>query len=270
MRTSQRPRRSRARARNERWNGSQLLPRSRVRNPAGWNKPVGMRTGPGGVASLSLAAYPQVNGMVSVEKRGRGGVDARSSQPRCARRGVCRHQSQCCSSTSMNMGLCPVSVDFSAVKIWSSLEGSHHAKAFPVEFRNDVVAVACKGEAPLTQIARDFGIAEACLHRWLKLADVEDGVVTRSPRTKRRRSVRSVNATVYSSCTGRRDDDGFVFTRPAAEPIRPDFFSQSRERLIRSFTHTEQVECDEPSTLAFERPPTLLAFGAEATGGRMR
>ena len=49
-------------------------------------------------------------------------------------------------------------------------------KAFPLEFRRDVVAVARKGEAPLTQISRDFGISEACLHRWLKLADVEDGV----------------------------------------------------------------------------------------------
>ena len=49
-------------------------------------------------------------------------------------------------------------------------------EAVPVEFRNDVVAVARKGEAPLTQIAKDFGISEACLHRWLKLADVEDGV----------------------------------------------------------------------------------------------
>ena len=50
-------------------------------------------------------------------------------------------------------------------------------KAFPVEFRRDVVAVARKREATLTQIAKDFGISEACLHRWLKLADVEDGVV---------------------------------------------------------------------------------------------
>jgi transposase len=48
-------------------------------------------------------------------------------------------------------------------------------KAFPLEFRRDVVAVARKGEAPLTQIAKDFGISEACLHRWLKLADIEDG-----------------------------------------------------------------------------------------------
>ena len=48
-------------------------------------------------------------------------------------------------------------------------------KAFPVEFRNDVVAVARKGEAPITQIAKDFGISESCLAKWLKRADVEDG-----------------------------------------------------------------------------------------------
>jgi transposase len=50
-------------------------------------------------------------------------------------------------------------------------------KAFPIEFRRDVVAVARKGEAPVAQIAKDFGISESCLHRWLKLADIEDGVV---------------------------------------------------------------------------------------------
>src|SRR5580700_9693755 len=49
-------------------------------------------------------------------------------------------------------------------------------KAFPLEFRRDVVAVARRGEAPLSQIAKDFGISESCLHRWLKLADVDDGV----------------------------------------------------------------------------------------------
>ena len=35
---------------------------------------------------------------------------------------------------------------------------------------------ARKGEAPLSQIAKDFGISESCPHRWLKLADVDDGV----------------------------------------------------------------------------------------------
>jgi transposase len=31
------------------------------------------------------------------------------------------------------------------------------SKAFPIEFRRDVVAVARKGQAPLSQIAKDFG-----------------------------------------------------------------------------------------------------------------
>lgn len=49
-------------------------------------------------------------------------------------------------------------------------------KAFPIEFRRDVVAVARKGQAPLAQIAKDFGISESCLHRWLNLADIDDGL----------------------------------------------------------------------------------------------
>jgi len=48
-------------------------------------------------------------------------------------------------------------------------------KPYPQEFRDDVVAVARKGEAPLTQIAKDFGISEGCLHGWMKKADVENG-----------------------------------------------------------------------------------------------
>jgi transposase len=48
-------------------------------------------------------------------------------------------------------------------------------KAFPAEFRRDVVAVARKGEAPIAQVAKDFGISASCLQRWLKLAAIEDG-----------------------------------------------------------------------------------------------
>ncbi len=39
-----------------------------------------------------------------------------------------------------------------------------------------MIEVARKGEAPLRQIAKDFGISEACLHRWLKIADRDDGL----------------------------------------------------------------------------------------------
>jgi Transposase and inactivated derivatives len=49
-------------------------------------------------------------------------------------------------------------------------------KPHPREFRDDVVAVARKGAAPIAQIAKDFGISESCLRNWLHAADVEDGV----------------------------------------------------------------------------------------------
>ena len=49
------------------------------------------------------------------------------------------------------------------------------AKPYPKEFRDDVVAVARQGQAPLSQIAKDFGISEGSLTNWLKRADVEDG-----------------------------------------------------------------------------------------------
>jgi len=48
-------------------------------------------------------------------------------------------------------------------------------KPYPREFRDDVVAVARKGEASFAQIAKDFGISEPCLNNWLRAADVEDG-----------------------------------------------------------------------------------------------
>lgn len=49
------------------------------------------------------------------------------------------------------------------------------AKAYPKEFRDDVVAVARQGKAPLSQIAKDFGISEGSLSNWMKKADIEDG-----------------------------------------------------------------------------------------------
>lgn len=45
----------------------------------------------------------------------------------------------------------------------------------PKEFRDDVVAVARRGEAPIAQIAKDFGISDSCLRNWLQAADVEAG-----------------------------------------------------------------------------------------------
>ena len=51
-------------------------------------------------------------------------------------------------------------------------------KPFPKEFRDDVVRVA-RGRGPgvtLDQIATDFGVHPMTLSKWLRAADVEDGV----------------------------------------------------------------------------------------------
>jgi transposase len=50
------------------------------------------------------------------------------------------------------------------------------AKRYPQEFRDDVVKVARLHQAPMIQVAKDFGISYATLYEWLKRADVEDGV----------------------------------------------------------------------------------------------
>nr|WP_040162443.1 IS3 family transposase [Nigerium massiliense] len=50
-------------------------------------------------------------------------------------------------------------------------------KPYPKEFRDDVVRVARAREAGVTlaQVAKDFGIHEMTLNKWLRKADVDDG-----------------------------------------------------------------------------------------------
>lgn len=54
--------------------------------------------------------------------------------------------------------------------------------AYPKEFRDDVVAVARRGDMPIARVAKDFGITESCLRNWLAKDDVEAG--TRSGVTR--------------------------------------------------------------------------------------
>ena len=51
-------------------------------------------------------------------------------------------------------------------------------KPYPREFREDVVNVARRREPGVTieQIATDFGVHPMTLQKWLRRADVEDGV----------------------------------------------------------------------------------------------
>jgi transposase len=48
-------------------------------------------------------------------------------------------------------------------------------KPFPEELRRDVVAVALRKQAPMSEVARDCGISESCLHRWVHRAEIEQG-----------------------------------------------------------------------------------------------
>ena len=48
-------------------------------------------------------------------------------------------------------------------------------KAFPAEFRDEVVRVARRREQPLRQTANDFEISESCLNRWLAIDEIESG-----------------------------------------------------------------------------------------------
>jgi transposase len=46
-------------------------------------------------------------------------------------------------------------------------------KAFPREFREDVIGVYRGSDASLAQVAKDFGISPSCLKRWVTIDDRE-------------------------------------------------------------------------------------------------
>ena len=46
--------------------------------------------------------------------------------------------------------------------------------AYGAEFRQDVIDVARRGEAPLAQIAKDFGLSVTTLKRWIAIAERKD------------------------------------------------------------------------------------------------
>jgi len=45
----------------------------------------------------------------------------------------------------------------------------------PLECRQRAVELARLREQPVADIARDLGISESCLRRWMAVADVDDG-----------------------------------------------------------------------------------------------
>ena len=49
-------------------------------------------------------------------------------------------------------------------------------KKFPPEFKRDVVSVARRGDLSFPEVAVDFGVAEETVRRWMRQADIDDGI----------------------------------------------------------------------------------------------
>lgn len=47
--------------------------------------------------------------------------------------------------------------------------------AKPLEFKKRAVELARRGDQPVAQIAKDLGISESCLRRWMSQADIDSG-----------------------------------------------------------------------------------------------
>ena len=49
-------------------------------------------------------------------------------------------------------------------------------KRYPDEFKRDVVAVARWGDLTVLEVATDFGVAEETVRRWMRQADIDEGI----------------------------------------------------------------------------------------------
>ena len=49
-------------------------------------------------------------------------------------------------------------------------------KKYPPEFQRGMVTVARRGDLSVVEVAIDFGVAEESVRRWMRQADVDDGI----------------------------------------------------------------------------------------------
>ena len=49
-------------------------------------------------------------------------------------------------------------------------------KKFPEEFKRDVVRVARRGDLSIAEVASDVDVSEESVRRWMRQADVDDGI----------------------------------------------------------------------------------------------
>lgn len=49
-------------------------------------------------------------------------------------------------------------------------------KKFPAEFKRDVANVARRGDLTLAEVAHDFDVSVESVRRWMRQADIDDGI----------------------------------------------------------------------------------------------
>jgi transposase len=63
-------------------------------------------------------------------------------------------------------------------------------RPYPKEFREGALQLVAQGERPGAQIAHDLGIAESCLRRWIKQAELDTGKRDDGPTSSEREELR--------------------------------------------------------------------------------
>ena len=54
-------------------------------------------------------------------------------------------------------------------------------KRYPDQFKKDVFAVARRGDVTVLKIATDFGVAEETVRRWMRRANIDEGIKDGGP-----------------------------------------------------------------------------------------
>ncbi len=49
-------------------------------------------------------------------------------------------------------------------------------KKYPPEFKRDVATVARRGDLSVPEVAIDFGVSEESVRRWMRQADIDEGI----------------------------------------------------------------------------------------------